>query len=97
MFYWVLWFPLFLVCLIVALFMYLTRGQVTLYRARLDLLSTRTSQYNYISSIAQSPCRSSASYTVYTIYLALVAIVVTLAVAAGLVPSLVLQNYLCST
>ena len=97
MFYRVLWFPLFLVCLIVALFMYITRGQVALYRARLDLLSTRTSQYTYISSIAQSPCRSSVFYTSYTIYPALVAIVTLLAIATGLVPSQVLQYYPCLT
>ena len=74
------------VCLIVADLMYITRGQVALYRARLDLLSMRTSQYNYISSIAQSPCHSSASSTLYTIYPALVTIVIFLAVATGLVP-----------
>ena len=42
--------------------MYITHGQVALYRARLDLLSTRTCQYHTLS-LAQSPSCSSASYT----------------------------------
>ena len=85
------------VCSIVADLMYITRGQVALYRARLDLLSMRTSPiHSYSYSLPRAlALKCVVNYLTIT-SLALVAIVITLAIATGLVPSLVLRNYPCS-
>ena len=71
--------------------MHITRGQVALYRARLDLLSTRTSQYNYLYSLPRALELKCVVYYLFTISLALVAIVPTLAVAIRFCTLLVLQ------
>ena len=72
------------VCLIMAVPMYITRGQVALQRARLDLLSTRTSNTSLLHLSCPAPLvGASAFYTQYTILSMALIATPTLAVAIG--------------
>ena len=81
------------VCLIVADLMYITRGQVALYRARLDLLSTRTSQYTLSYPLPRALVLKCILNFTIIIHLALVTIITTFAVAIWFCTQLVLQIY----